>query len=81
MKIKHKLLSYDRVNLWATASLIAIITLFVYLPALENDFVNWDDEMYVYENPHIKTIDSEFIKWVFTSFYASNWHPLTPYGG
>jgi tetratricopeptide (TPR) repeat protein len=33
--------------------------------------------MYVYENPHIKTIDSEFIKWVFTSFYASNWHPLT----
>jgi len=49
----------------------------VYLPALRNDFVNWDDDLYVYENQHISSIDMVFLKWAFSDFYGSNWHPLT----
>ncbi|MFQ5442324.1 MAG: tetratricopeptide repeat protein [Thermodesulfobacteriota bacterium] len=52
----------------------AIVTLIVYLPALNNGFVNWDDPLYVTENLHIRSLD---IKWLFTGVVAANWHPLT----
>ena len=42
------------------------------------DYVYFDDVQYVPENAHVLaglTVDS--IKWAFTSFYMSNWHPLT----
>lgn len=57
--------------------LSALVTLLVYLPALNNDFVEWDDQAYVYENPNIRNISVPFFKWVFTSIVNSNWHPLT----
>ncbi len=60
-----------------TAFFIALITVVVYLPSLFNDFVNWDDNEYVYDNPHIRILNVQFIKWMFTSFHSSNWHPLT----
>jgi len=49
----------------------------VYLPALQNGFVSWDDNFYIYENDHIRHLNSEFFRWAFGEFYASNWHPLT----
>lgn len=55
----------------------AIVTLLVYLPALSNGFVNWDDQRYVYENVLIRSIDLNFIKTIFTTIQVSNWHPLT----
>jgi hypothetical protein len=62
---------------YVTALAIAILTIFVYLPVLQNGFVNWDDDRYVYENPHIQSFGSESVRWMFTAFHASNWHPLT----
>jgi tetratricopeptide (TPR) repeat protein len=59
------------------AVLAAIVAFGVYFPALQNGFVQWDDDAYVYENPHIRSFGPAFIKWAFSSFYASNWHPLT----
>jgi tetratricopeptide (TPR) repeat protein len=45
---------------------------------LVNDFINFDDNVYITENNHIKSgINIESIKWAITSPYASNWHPLT----
>src|SRR4030042_4240463 len=61
----------------AVAFIVALLTAIVYLPALKNGFVNWDDDLYVYENPYIQAIDFGFFKWMFTTFHASNWHPLT----
>jgi hypothetical protein len=49
----------------------------VYLPALQNEFVNWDDNLYIYENHRIRSIDLGFVKWIFTAVVSSNWHPLT----
>jgi hypothetical protein len=54
-----------------------LATLLVYLPALWNEFVYWDDNLYVFENPHIRSLDGSFFRWAFSSFDASNWHPLT----
>lgn len=63
-------------KVWATALWIAVFTLIVYLPALQCDFVNWDDDKYVYENEHIRSLDFKFLKWSF-GFHILNWHPLT----
>ena len=59
------------------AFLVFIITVLVFLPALQNGFVNWDDNDYVYDNPHIRSVGLSFFKWAFTSFDVSNWQPLT----
>src|SRR4030043_476134 len=45
---------------------------------LGNDFINYDDGKYITENNHIKfCINTESIKWAFTTTYFSYWHPLT----
>jgi tetratricopeptide (TPR) repeat protein len=42
------------------------------------DFISYDDPTYVTENTHIQRgITMEAIRWAFTTYYASNWHPLT----
>jgi len=56
---------------------VSLITFAVYIPALRNGFVDWDDVIYVISNPHIRSLDLVFLKWAFFDFYASNWHPLT----
>src|SRR5438093_470945 len=37
---------------WPWALLVALV-LAVYAPVLRFDFVNWDDQMHVYENPQV----------------------------
>jgi tetratricopeptide (TPR) repeat protein len=45
---------------------------------LGNDFINFDDNVYITENNHIKAgLNSETIKWAFSTVVSSNWHPLT----
>lgn len=61
----------------ALASLIGACTILAYLPALNLGFVNWDDDLYIYQNTHIISSDSRFIPWAFTTFQCGNWHPLT----
>lgn len=62
-----------------TAAAIALITLAVYLPALQNSFVaGWDDALYVIDNVHIRSLRWEFFRWaIFDSSVAMYWHPLT----
>lgn len=57
--------------------LSAVVTFVIYIPALGNGFVNWDDPTYIYKNPMIKNLDLAFFKWAFTSIVSGNWHPLT----
>jgi Tfp pilus assembly protein PilF len=63
-------------NLIIIAALVAIVTFIVYLPALQNDFVNWDDRVYIYENPHIRSFDLHMLKYSFTDTELM-WVPLT----
>ena len=59
------------------AAVIALMTLLIYLPALQNNFVEWDDPIYASENFHIRSLGASFFEWAFSTFTASNWHPLT----
>jgi tetratricopeptide (TPR) repeat protein len=43
-----------------------------------NDFINFDDTVYLTENHHIKSgININTIKWAFGAVVSSNWHPIT----
>ncbi len=45
---------------------------------LSNEFINFDDPVYIIENQHIKSgFSVETVKWAFTAVVSSNWHPLT----
>jgi tetratricopeptide (TPR) repeat protein len=59
------------------AASVALMTLLIYLPALQNEFVDWDDNAYVFENPYIRSIGAPFFKWAFSNVSTGNWHPLT----
>jgi protein O-mannosyl-transferase len=53
-------------------------TLVAYEPIRHNGFVNYDDNEYITENPHVNGgITRDSIIWAFTKPHASNWHPLT----
>src|SRR6516162_5418900 len=57
---------------------LAALTLLVYCPTFRYPFVNYDDPVYVAQNPHVEaglTLDG--VRWAFTTFDCGNWHPLT----
>ncbi|MEE8574435.1 MAG: tetratricopeptide repeat protein [Thermodesulfobacteriota bacterium] len=56
---------------------VAVVTFLLYIPSLDNLFVNWDDYDYIYQNENIRSLDLEFFKWAFTSSDVFYWHPLT----
>ncbi len=60
------------------ALLLALITLIAYLPVGQHEFVTFDDDLYVSENHIVQGgLTWAGVKWAFTTFHASNWHPLT----
>lgn len=57
---------------------LAVITLAVYWQTADHQFVNYDDGVYITENPHVKAgLSMEGTKWAFTTMHTGNWHPLT----
>ena len=58
--------------------LLIAVTLAVYVQTANHQFINFDDTIYVTDNPHVNGgITGANIAWAFTSITASNWHPLT----
>ncbi len=60
----------------AAILIIMIITVVIYYPGLDGEFI-WDDLMYLENNPHIQKFSLENLKWMFTTLHLANWHPLT----
>src|SRR5438128_2229485 len=57
---------------------LAAITWVVFAQTLGHDFVNFDDPVYVSENPQIQAgLNWQNILWAFTHVHSHNWHPLT----
>jgi len=58
--------------------LLVLLTLLVYLPVWQHGFVAFDDQDYVVHNRMVKAgLTGPGVAWAFTTFHASNWHPLT----
>jgi len=65
---------------WVAAICIALagVTWTVFGQTLWHDFINYDDDIYIYENPNIVSgLTRPAIRWAFTHAHAGNWHPLT----
>jgi tetratricopeptide (TPR) repeat protein len=65
---------------WADAlapGLIALVTIAAFLPALENQFVNWDDNENLTDNPHYRGLGWPQLRWMWTAFHAGHYMPLT----
>ncbi len=59
---------------------LVMATLAVYWQVQNHDFVNFDDDFYIYENRHVQSgLTIENIIWAFTdgTLISNYWHPLT----
>ena len=62
----------------AIAAALIIAILIAFWGIWKNDFINFDDNEYITQNPNIQQgLTSDSIKWAFTTGHAGNWHPLT----
>jgi len=61
-----------------TYFVLILSTLLVFWQVRNFDFINYDDDSYVSENPHVLNgLTADGIIWAFTTGHVSNWHPLT----
>lgn len=67
----------DNKLIYAGLALVIFITAGIYFKSLQNNFVTYDDNQYIHDNPYIKTLNMESVKVIFSSFHNSNYHPLT----
>ena len=57
---------------------LTALVLAAYNPITHNSFVNYDDEGYILNNNHVRAGLSWYtVKWAFTTYDQTNWHPLT----
>ena len=57
---------------------LVAITLIVFGQTIRHDFVNYDDDTYVYQNPQVlHGVTIRGCSWAFTHSHSANWHPLT----
>ena len=50
----------------------------LYLPTLGHAFLNYDDDLYLTRNPHLRLgLSPAGLAWAFTTGYGANWFPLT----
>lgn len=65
---------------WVCALFLAALTFLLYSPVRTHDFVNYDDQLYITENPRVQQgLTGENIHWAFTRLTGNGtyWHPLT----
>ncbi len=59
------------------ALLLFLATVLVFLGTLKNGFINWDDNVYIYDNPLIKSLSFDTLYRMFSQTHAGYWIPLT----
>ena len=66
---------------WPTVAVCLFLAAIVWAAfgrTIHHDFVNYDDGIYVYENPAVTNgLAWSGAEWVFTHSHGGNWHPLT----
>jgi tetratricopeptide (TPR) repeat protein len=68
----------DRWLVCGVCIFLAAITFAVFGQTLRHEFVNFDDSLYVYENPAVtRGLNLKGVEWAFTHTVCANWHPLT----
>src|SRR5213593_3385714 len=61
---------------WLAPLLVALFTLAAFLPALQNQFVNWDDKDNFLDNHHYRGLGWTHLRWMWTT-HLGHYIPLT----
>jgi tetratricopeptide (TPR) repeat protein len=62
----------------AVCILLIAVTWIVFGQTTRHEFVNYDDNTYVYANPVVRSGVTVYgTEWAFTHVHSQNWHPLT----
>lgn len=56
---------------------MAVLTVVVFLPALQGGFFHWDDDLLFVENPYFRGLGLSQWRWMCTTFLAGHWQPLS----
>jgi protein O-mannosyl-transferase len=57
---------------------LAVVTFAIYAQVIGHQFITLDDPTYIQENPMVdRGVTLAGLAWAFTTFHATNWHPLT----
>ncbi len=68
---------FGRMN-FLIAGALAVVTFAIYAQVIGHQFITLDDPTYIQENPMVnRGVTGAGLVWAFTTFYATNWHPLT----
>ena len=69
--------SSSRRSILLSLALLAT-TLVLYAPVVHNDFINFDDDTYILNNPQVRSgLNWSTVHWSFTAFAWGNWGPLS----
>ena len=67
--------AWDR-RTWLVAIPLALIVIAAFIPALDNGFVNWDDDKNFLENPYYRGLGAAQWKWAWSTFWLGVYQPL-----
>lgn len=59
---------------------VTAATFVVFSPTLDNDFIGWDDSIYIVENPHLSPLSLHLVAQIFSSVFYHSYTPLTLLG-
>jgi len=63
---------------WAGSCLLLILTVAVFCPIADFDFITYDDPQYIISNPFVTSgLSANGLRWAFTSDLGGQWMPLT----
>jgi tetratricopeptide (TPR) repeat protein len=69
---------YNKLYVGLVCLVLVLATFVAYEPVRRNGFINYDDDKYVTENPHVQAgLTRRSVVWAFTTSHMGNWHPLT----
>jgi CDP-diglyceride synthetase len=67
-----------KIRIWPWLVILVILVALPYAQMKFHEFINWDDHLYIYNNPIVSFgLSWQGIGWAFITNTASNWHPLT----
>jgi tetratricopeptide (TPR) repeat protein len=61
---------------WLPPALVGAVTLLAFLPALQGEFLNWDDDENFLLNPHYRGLGWAQLRWMFTTVHSGLYVPV-----